>query len=226
MKARLAVLAIMASLASHAACAAIVFDTVNYGTINGISGPGSDGSEVALQSFTASPQFDFKSITLSLTADTPGDGGSILVYLFGDSGSAGTPGVATGPDFANMSPIGIIPDSALNETTTGVPTLVTLADISTFLPNGTVNDEYWIGLDFVSDNSSGEWVYNTDATGVGTAGQSAYTDNIGDIYALDGSVQGAFGVIVNTPEPMTVALLGGALTGLGVFRSRRKKQQP
>lgn len=147
-----------------------------------------------------------------------------MVYLVADDGTGGGIGHAGAPDFGNIEFIGTIPDSLIADQSTGSPTIFTLYDVANALPGGTQNQEYWLALDFSSDNSSAEWVYNANAAGVGTANQLAFTDYYGGAYPIDGTgVAGPFGVVVETPEPTTVALLGGAMAGLGFMRRRKAK---
>jgi len=225
MKFRLIALAAMALMTTKAAHAGIAFDTINYGTPVNFSGPTSDGTTLASQSFSTSSQLDFASISLSLLANNPSDGGSVMVYLVADDGTGGSVGTVGAPDFGNIELIGTISDSMIADESTGTPSVFTFYNVANALSGGTLDQEYWITLDFSSDSSSAEWVYNSDATGIGTDNQLAFTDAVGGTYPIDGSTgAGPFGLIVNTPEPATVALLGGAMAGLGFLRRRRNNK--
>jgi hypothetical protein len=223
MKFRLIVFAAMALLATRVAHAGIAIDTIDYGEPTNVVGPDADGTSLAAQSFTAANQLDFASISVSLLAASPSDGGSVMVYLVADDGTGGAIGHAGAPDFGNIELIGTIPDSLIADQSTGSPTIFTFFNVINALPSGTVNQEYWLTMDFGTDSSSAEWVYNADAAGIGTANQLAFTDLYGGSYPIDGSIAGPFGVLVETPEPATVALLGGAMAGLGIMRRRKSK---
>ncbi len=224
MKFRLIALAVMALVSTKAAHAGIAFDAIDYGTPLGFSGPTADGTLVAAQSFTTSSRLDFASISLSLLANDPSDGGSVLVFLAADDGSGGKVGTAGAPDLGNIELIGTIRDSMIADELTGNPSVITFSKVANALSDGTADQEYWVVLDFGTENSSAEWIFNTDATGIGTDNQGAFTDVSGVIFPIDGSGgPGAFSLAVNTPEPATVALLGGAMAGLGFMRRRRNK---
>lgn len=225
MKSRLIAAAALAFAYAHAAQAGVVFDSVTCGSCApaNISGPGTTGIGQAGQSFMTPTNDPLRSITvsLSLLADNPSDGGSILVFLTGDDQSNGTaPGM---PDAGNMAMIGTIPDSLLNSVSSGSMTEYTLQS-SNFLLTPTVNNEYWVVLDFADGGSTAEWVLNSDNSGLGVTNQYAW-DNAQGSYVANGSVsgQGAYQMVVDTPEPATLAMLGFALTGLGMARRRNRR---
>lgn len=233
MNARILVVGACAMLATNAANATVYFDTVNppAGPAIGYDGPSSDGTTVLATSFAAPATPNFSSISLTLSADKPSDGGSVLVYLVsntgGSSGVAGTPSyTATGntfDSFKNASLIGAIADSTL--ATTGVGTsLVSLTVAATSVAAvaaTTTNNEYWIGLVASSAGSSFDWYYNGNANGTGTAGQ-AYFNNYGNVLSSSASdAGGPYQLQVSTPEPTTLAVLGASLAGFGYFRRRR-----
>jgi hypothetical protein len=195
----------MLMLSVSVARADVVYDTISGLTPGGSDGA-SDGVGVIAGSFTAPGTVDFRSLTLGLLAGDPTDAGSVMVYLVPDSG--GTEGIASTPDFANQVLIGSILDTSL---ATGLGS-VTLPG---FLHIPTNNDVYWIAVDL--SNSSADLWYNADGPGFGTANQ---------LFSIDGtlvdlSLANAYEMTVDTPEPATIAILGGGLAGLGYFRRRR-----
>lgn len=217
---RILTIASFALLFAQGAQASIYYDTINPSTvsINGNSGVVSDGSAVMSASFYMTGGLDFNSVSVLASADDPTDGGSTMVYLVADDGSGGADGVAGAPDFTTVVLIGSIDDASLNSI--GTPTYVTLGGFANTVT--TQNNEYWITLD--ATNSSAEWIYNTDDSGIGTANQASASDGNG-LYPDDGSLSmgvGAFALTVDAPEPTSLALVGAALTGFGYFRRRRQ----
>ena len=99
-------------------------------------------------SFTVAGTPNFNSISLSLLADNPSDGGSLLVYLVPDDGTGDARGVAGAPDFSSAVFIGSIADSSLPDAAIGTPTLATLTGIAN--PFSSPNDEYWVAVDTVT----------------------------------------------------------------------------
>jgi PEP-CTERM motif len=196
----------MLMLSVSVARADVVYDTISGLTPFGSDGA-SDGVGVIAGSFTAPGTVDFHSLTLGLSAGDPTDAGSVMVYLVPDSGG-GTEGIASTPDFADQVLIGSILDTSL---ATGAAS-VTLPG---FLHIPTMNDVYWIAVD-LSGSSADLW-YNADGPGFGTANQLFSNDGT----LADLSLAGAYEMTVDTPEPATIAILGGGLAGLGYFRRRR-----
>ncbi len=203
--------------------AGLTFDTVTAGSPVGYSGAGTDGSGIMAASFALAGTLNFNSVSLLLSADNPSDLGSALVYLVPDDGSNPVMGAPGSPDWANAFPIGSIADSSLTDISDpSAPALVTLAGFSN--PFASSNGQYWIALDTSTSSSSAEWAFNADGSGVGTTGQMSYSDFNGQ-YLDDGTTgQGAFAMIVDAPEPATIAVLGAGLAGLGFFRRRNAKK--
>lgn len=232
MNARILAFGACAMLATNAANATVYFDTVNppAGPPIGYDGPSSDSTTVIATSFAAPATPNFSSISLTLSADKPSDGGSVLVYLVsntgGSSGVAGNPSYnATGStfdSFKNASLIGAIADSTLATTGLGtsIVSLTVAATSVAAVAATTTNNEYWIGLVASSAGSSFDWYFNGNANGTGTAGQ-AFFNNYGGAVGSLSDAGGPYQLQVSTPEPTTLAVLGASLAGFGYFRRRR-----
>jgi hypothetical protein len=220
----------LAAFAAHAANAGVYFDSVNVTGANTGADGANDSITALAQSFTTATP-DFSSITLSLLAATPSDGGSIQVFLVPDSGTGGGTGLAGTPayspggpafsSFTNAHLIGTVADAALTTT----PSLVSLwVGAPTIAPvtTATSNQEYWVAL-VLSGSSSGEWEFNSGAPGgLGSAGQAFFNNFSGTASTslVGPGGNGAYDMIVATPEPMTIAVLGIGLAGLGYVRRR------
>jgi len=219
MNPRILAVSALALLSAHAASATTYFDTVT-GTSSGGTDGANDGVTVIENSFTASTP-NFTLIQLLLSAASPGDGGAAQVYLVPDDGSGGAAGVAGNPTqtFASGSAgsqlLGTVTDSSLSTT----PSLTALSVSS---PIATLDDEYWVAV-VLNGASSLQWTYNTDDSGVGTAGQAYYNNLPGQIGVFQDSVSPPYAMIVATPEPGTLAILGVGLAGIGFIPRRQAR---
>jgi hypothetical protein len=204
----------VALLMANAANATVYYDSTTVANPFA-GGDGQDtGISLAANSFYAGTA-DFSQVSLMLSAADNTDTGSVMVYLVPDLGSPNFPLLAGLPDDAHAVLLGSIGDSILSSGGSLVTmnfSPVTAASLTT------ANHEYWIELRF-SPDSSADWIYgDSPAGGFGMDNQgvinSGQLSNTGDVSF------GTYGMIVDTPEPASLAILGGGLAGLGYFRRR------
>ena len=218
MKTRLVAAGVLSMFMAHAASATVYFNSTTVGNPSAGADGSSDGNSYETASFTAANP-DFSQLTLNLSDATPSDTGSVLVYLVPDNGTGGSNGIAGAPVTvapASNELIGTIADSLLSST----PSLVTIF----FSPSGaslaTSDQEYWIELE---DNgaSAASWEYGAGGSFVGSTGQSNL-DTVFPTPAPDGG--GVYDMVVATPEPASLAIVGAGLFGLGYIRRRGVKR--
>ncbi len=233
--------AALALMIAPAAYADVVYNT-NLGPVAGADG-NVDGVTAIAASFAA-PAVPVTQVGLLLSDLNPADGGSFSVYIVPDDGSGGATGVAGNPTFTSTTPtsgftgfsgaelLGTLLDNSL----TATPTLTDFAVTS--LPS-TLDGEYWVGL-VPSSGSGAAWSYNDAsqaANFIGTGGQSNWffnqTDIAGNGTPLGANVStvaslayplGPYDLVVSAPEPMSIALLGVGMAGLGFARRRVAKK--
>lgn len=213
-------------LVANVAKADVLYDNVSGVPSAGYSGP-SDGysTDIVGTSFTAGSP-DFSSISLLLARGNDVTTGSTMIYLVPDNGSGSGSGQAGLPtiednlgNFTSLSGsqlIATVSDASLSNT-------FSLVNIWVNPTITTQNQEYWV-VAISNASSSFEWSYAGDASGVGTGGQAWINDSGGSNLLPVSDVSGGYQMIVETPEPTTVAILGAGLAGLGYFRRKVAKK--
>lgn len=223
----------VAGIMTMSASAGTIFDNTGY-TIAGQDGIAASGTDAngntshgpIYESFSTITSanltgFTLNSVGVNLSAGDNTDGGVIDVGLYSSPGTL-------------ISNLGTFSDSQLlncasssGECTDG-GTLVTLSGLSAQLSDNTT---YWIGL--VSDATnptSALWNYNGDDSGVEN-GTSPITGEYENQYGYNPDSNGAYimqisttdnGPLGPTPEPASLALLGGGALVIGLFRRKIK----
>ncbi len=246
------VVGLLAAFSVVPANATVVFSTLHTpATANstrlvlpnsGTSGSVPRGGPIG-ESFYVPVATAISSVSLQLTANTPTDGASVLIYVVpnvgGSAGVAGLPkftGTGLSLSLTNAVQIGSILDSALPNTAAGA-----LFTFNTYQP--VAAGEYWL----VAGNTLGtggvagtaKWVFDTTSytNGIGTAGQDVFwqagatgspcagapctfSDTHVSSIAADPGTNNLYIAAVTVPEPFSIALLAAGLTGLGIVRRR------
>jgi hypothetical protein len=231
-----------AFLAAGSASAATIYDTISGYTSTGafklgaVTPPGNNLTHDPMgDEFTVSPgTTPITSVTVgladSLASGSTNDGGSVLVYLVGDT--SGLP-ASTGLALSAPTLIGTISDGSL--VSGGGITKVTLAPAS---PLALAPGNYWLELTSGADpNNGGTNSHQTTAAWGYFATSSLIGPTVGSISSfvigstppfqtsngpnLDAGFQNVFEAQVNTPEPGGLALLGAGIAALGFARRRR-----
>ncbi len=140
-------------------------------------------------------------VQLRLRRDLP-TFGSISVALYNDSGNPlPSPGTMLG------DPLGTIDDTSLSSD-------FSVVDVFTSR-HLDANTRYWIELSS-TDGSSAVWSWSFDQSGIGVAGE--YFGHDGSVLP---NIYGPYQMVVITPLPGAVWLLGSGLAGLGLWRGRK-----
>lgn len=184
----------------------------SIGAVPPISGPG----PLAQSFWAGGAGLGLTGVMLNIeTNGTPIDGGSFIVTLNADTGGFGPGDV--------LASLGTFNDTALGSSgSVAGPTLLSLAGVG-MLGNGFLltDNRYWIELSQDPANVTPtvvSWDGASGADGVGVAAEYNYIG--GSQTAVADSFP--FGMSVEAPEPVSIALLGVGLAGLGWARSRRK----
>lgn len=217
MKIRTVLTAAAAIAFSHAALA----DVVTYFDGTGASRSGAFFSgpppvTYAADQFAAANP-DFSQVSIGLAATDPTDGGSVLIYLVNDV--SGIPAAnASGILLATIADAGLPSDPTMLTTINFSPSAVASL--------GNTTGEYWLAAEFVAGTATQTAFISSgaDDAGTGMAGQLTTFGASASAPVLDGA-NGAYDMVVDTPEPASIALLGFGFGAMGYIRRRRATKQ-
>ena len=141
-----------------------------------------------------------------------------MIYLAPDLAAGGM--APSGPNFGMAQAIGSVIDTDLSIDYAN-PTLVSFSvpyPLAQTVLSGTTDSAFRVILE--SGTSNIVWSNNDGApAGIGADTQAIYNSNDG----VGSTLQGALLMQVETPEPLSIAILGVGLAGLGVARRRARK---
>jgi hypothetical protein len=189
-------------------------------------------------SFNVGTSSTITDIQIAMNANTPSDGGSVLVYLVPDNGAGPPPAAgmpAGGTSFTGKTLIGTILDSSLVAAgMIGPGQSAGIIDLPESL--AVAAGEYWLGF---TATGSGKLAFDSTSylAGTGTTGQADFTQTAFGAYNVvtgqgTGTSQPGAGNRVfeaqittgqvSTPEPASLAIVGVGLAGLGFLARRRR----
>ena len=237
--------AVGAMLLASQAHATSLIDTIDGTSVAGGDGS-TDGVSIAAESFNyaygATPgaglsvTVDLANLTRNTPAGQTASSGSVIVYLVDNTGGsgagvAGTPTWTTGPTgvtgLTNDVEVGTISASLIGNSATPVSLYISSSEVAQ-IEAQTTNNEYWLVLSLndaaTGGNSNIDWNFTNGPpgnVGTGLSGQEFDFDPAGQEDTGPAS-SGTYDVSINAPEPASLALIGSAMTGLGLIRRRRR----